>query len=90
MGKVTDIVRTPFSFLFARSQKEDLVAEHIVREHHRGRSLEDILKDSYVTNRLSPDKIDRVLERPEVIRSIGDDIIAEHRATTPGAATPGS
>jgi hypothetical protein len=79
MGRVTDIVRTPFSFLFARSQKEDLVAEHIVREHHRGRSLSDILKDAYVTNRLSPDKVDRVLERPEVIQSIGEDIIADRR-----------
>ena len=25
---------------------------HLIREHHRGRSLDDILKDAYVTNRL--------------------------------------
>jgi hypothetical protein len=69
-------VRSPLSFLFPRSSKEELVAQHIVREHHNGRSLDDILKDSYVTNRLSPEQIDRVLERPEVLHSIGDDIVA--------------
>ena len=73
-------MRSPLAFLFPKSQKEELVAEHIIREHHNGRSLDDILKDSYVTNRLSPEQIDRVLERPEVIHSIGDDIVAERRA----------
>ena len=73
-------MRSPLAFLFPKSQKEELVAEHIIREHRNGRSLDDILKDSYVTNRLSPDQIDRVLERPEVIHSIGEDIVAERRA----------
>jgi hypothetical protein len=81
VGKVTDIVRTPFSFLFAKSRKEELVAEHVIREHHRGRSLSDILDDAYVTNRLPPDKIDRVLERPDVLHAVGEDMIAEHRTT---------
>jgi hypothetical protein len=80
VGKVTDIVRTPFSFLFPKSRKEDMVAEHVIREHRRGRSLEEILKDAYVTNRLAPDKVERVLERPEVIHAIGEDLIAAHRA----------
>ncbi len=78
-------MRSPLSFLFPKSQKEELVAQHIVREHHSGRSLEDILKDSYVTNRLSPDQIDRVLERPEVLHSIGDDIVADRRAGQAGS-----
>jgi hypothetical protein len=81
-------VRSPLAFLFPKSPKEELVAEHIIREHHRGRSLEDILKDSYVTNRLSPEQVDRVLERPEVIHSIGDDIINEFRTSDAPAPTP--
>ena len=80
MGKVANIVRNPFAFLFARSQKEDLVAEHVIREHHRGRSLADILTDAYVTNRLTPDKFDRILDRPEVLQAFGDDIVAQQRA----------
>jgi hypothetical protein len=77
-------MRSPLAFLFPKSQKEELVAEHIIREHHNGRSLDDILEDPYVTNRLSPDQIDRVLERPEVIHSIGEDIVAERRAGKTG------
>ena len=80
MGKVTDIVRTPFSFLFARSRKEELCAEHVIREHHRGRSLDDILDDAYIKNRLTPDKVQRLLERPDVLHAVGEDMIAAHRA----------
>jgi putative hemolysin len=42
------------------------------------RSLDDILGDPYVTNRATPDQVKRVLERPEVIHAIGDDMIAAH------------
>ena len=78
MARVPDIIRSPFAFLFARPQKEQLIAEYVVREHHRGRSLNDILEDPYVTNRCTPEQVRRVLERPEVIHSIGDDIVAAH------------
>jgi hypothetical protein len=77
-------VRNPFSgiydFLFARSQKDDLVAEHLVREHHNGRSIDDILADAYVRNNLSHDGLHRLLDRPDVVRALGDDIAAAHHA----------
>ena len=41
-----------FSFLFQRSTDEDRVAQYVIREHDRGRSLHDILEDHYVVNRL--------------------------------------
>ena len=72
MASISDILRSPFSFLFARPQKEELVAEYIVREHRRGRSLEEILDDAYVTNRCEPDGVRRVLERPEVVHALGN------------------
>jgi hypothetical protein len=50
----------------------------VVREHHRGRSLSDILDDAYVKNRCTPEQVRRVLERPEVLKAIGDDIVAAH------------
>jgi hypothetical protein len=73
MARAADILRSPFAFLFQRPQKEELVAEYVVREHHAGRSLDDILGDAYVTNRLSADQIGRVLERPEVVAALGSD-----------------
>jgi hypothetical protein len=79
VARIVDILRTPFAFLFTRPQKEELVAEYVVREHHRGRSLADILDDPYVRNRCSTeDQIRRVLERPDVIHAIGDDVVAAH------------
>jgi hypothetical protein len=83
MGRVRDIMRSPFAFLFATSKTEELVAEHLIREHHRGRALTEILEDAYVTNRLSPDQVDRVLERPDVLQSFGEDIVAEQRTGRP-------
>ena len=43
MGKLANVFRNPFSFLFARSSQEDRVATYVIREHERGRSLEEIL-----------------------------------------------
>ena len=84
--RIVDILRTPFGFLFARSQKEDLVAEHVIREHHRGRSLADILDDNYVTNHCTPEQINRLLDRPEIVHAVGDDLIAAHRSRSPAAS----
>jgi hypothetical protein len=74
-----DLFRNPFSFLFARSQKEDMIAQYVIREHHRGRSLSEILEDNYVKNRCSPEQVDRLLDRPEVIHALGEDVVARAR-----------
>ena len=68
--------RNPLAFLFASSRREQYLAHYVIREHARGRSLEDILDDPYVTNRCTPEQVRRVLERPEVVRALGDDIAA--------------
>jgi hypothetical protein len=69
--------RNPLSFLFASKRYDEQVAAYIVREHRRGRSLDDILDDPYVRNRCSEKDAARVLERPEVVQALGDDIVAE-------------
>ena len=79
MARFGDILRSPFSFLFQRSQKEELMAEYIVREHHRGRSVAEILEDAHVKNTLSDDQVRRVLERPELVHSIGSDVLESLR-----------
>jgi hypothetical protein len=71
MASLGDLLRSPFSFLFARSSQEDRVAAYVVREHERGRTLADILDDPYVRNRLTPQQAERLLDRPEVIHAIG-------------------
>lgn len=62
-----------FSFLFQRSSSEERVEMYVVREHHRGRALEEILQDRYVQNRLSTEQQMRLLDRPEIIKAISSD-----------------
>jgi hypothetical protein len=80
VARVRDILRSPFAFLFTRSQKEELMAEYVIREHHRGRSLGEILEDAHIQNNLTEDQIRRLLERPEVVHAIGSDVISELRS----------
>jgi hypothetical protein len=66
--------RDLFSFLFQRSTDEDRVAQYVIREHDRGRSLNEILEDKYVVNRLeSPEQRARLLDRPEIVHAVGTD-----------------
>jgi hypothetical protein len=80
VARLQELFRNPFSFLFTRSQTEDRIAQYVIREHHRGRPLSEILDDNYIKNRLSDEQIKRLLDRPEVIHAIGDDIVARARA----------
>ncbi len=79
MARLTSLLRSPFSFLFARSSSEDRVAQYVCREHARGRQLSEILEDRYVQNRLTPQQQRRLLDRPEVIQALGADTVAETR-----------
>jgi hypothetical protein len=72
---VVDAIRGAFSFLSARSQAEERIIQYIVREHHRGRPLAEILEDHYVTNRMSKEQVKRLLDRPEVVHALGDDLV---------------
>jgi hypothetical protein len=76
--------RNPFSFLFQRSGQEERLAQYVIREHQRGRPLDEILQDRYVLNRTTVQQRERLLDRPEVIRAIGDDTIASARAALEG------
>jgi hypothetical protein len=79
VARIVDILRTPFGFLASRSQKEELVAEYVIREHHRGRALDEILNDAYVTNRFPATQVGRLLDRPDIVHAVGEDTIAAHR-----------
>ena len=80
MLKLSSVLRNPFSFLFARSSSEERVAAYVIREHERGRSLSEILEDPYVRNRCTPEEQARLLDRPELIRALGDDVVSAARS----------
>ena len=79
MQSLASLLRSPFSFLFARSSAEDRVAAYVVREHSRGRGLKEILEDRYVQNRLTVEQQRRLLDRPEVVHALGDDAVEQTR-----------
>jgi len=80
VGRLSSFFRNPFSSFFAAKGSEDRIAAYVIREHDRGRTLDDILDDPYVVNRCSEQEIARVLERPEVVKAVGDDIAARTAA----------
>jgi hypothetical protein len=75
-----NIFRNPFAFLFTSRQKEQLIAEYVIREHHRGRSLAQILEDPHVVNTCSPEEIRGLLDEPSIVHAVGEDLIAAHRS----------
>jgi hypothetical protein len=79
VSRLSELLRAPFVFFVMPSRKEDLVAVHVIREHHAGRALSEILKDAYVTNRLSEKQAARLLDRNDVIEAIGRDMVSAHR-----------
>jgi hypothetical protein len=74
VGGIARFFRGLFSFLGARSTHEERVAAYVIREHSRGRSLEEILNDPYVRNRMSQQETARLLERPDILKAIGENI----------------
>jgi hypothetical protein len=76
MARLAAMFRNPFSFLFSGSSHEDRVAAYVIREHERGRALGEILEDPYVRNRCTPQEVKRLLDRPELIRALGDDAVS--------------
>ena len=62
--------------LFAPTRRSQYLEQYVLREYERGRPFEEILEDPYVRNRSTEQQRARLLERPDVIRAIGDDTAA--------------
>ena len=71
VSRLGDFIKNLFATTKSSNER---IAAYIIREHDRGRTLEDILDDPYVVNRCSPAEIARVMERPEVVKALGPDI----------------
>ena len=72
-----DAIKGGFSFLSSRTQSEERIAQYVIREHNRGRPVREILEDHYVTNRLSAEQVKRLLDRPDVLHALGENLVNE-------------
>ncbi len=80
MGRLGNLFRNPFTFLFTRSSAEEHLVTYVIREHNRGRSLNEILEDRYLINRTTPSQRARLLDRPELIQALGRDVTESAKA----------
>jgi hypothetical protein len=84
MARLGSFLRNPFSFLFTKTSMEDQVLAYLTREHARGRRASEILQDRYIQNRLTPQQQARLLDRPEVIRALGEQDVEAARQVLAG------
>jgi hypothetical protein len=84
-GTLAGMRFNPFSSLFAPSRRDQYLAEYVIREHGRGRALEDVLADPYVRNRTTPEQRARLLDRPDLVEAIGDHTVDELKRSLAGA-----
>jgi len=64
--------RNPFAFFAASSRREEHLVQYVLRQHKRGRALQEILTDPYVLNRSTPEQRARLLDQPELVSALGD------------------
>jgi hypothetical protein len=64
-------LRNPFAAFFGRSRREEYLARYVLREHARGRRLDEILEDRYIRNRTTTAERARLLDRPEIVAALG-------------------
>jgi hypothetical protein len=87
VARLSQFFRNPFAFLFERSTQEDRLAAYVIREHDRGRPVEEILSDRYILNRTTPSQLQRLLDNPDLVRALGNDTIESVRATMESTAS---
>ncbi len=59
---------------------EDAMVRYVIREITADRPLADVMKDPYITNRASAVDARRLLDRPEIIAAVGNDVAEDLRA----------
>jgi hypothetical protein len=67
--------------LSGRSRRELYLEQYVLREHARGRSLDEILNDRYVQNRTSATERARLLDRPNIVSALGRQGVDEPART---------
>lgn len=75
MASINDQIKQFFSDM-ATDVVEERVVEYVIREVHNGRRLMEVIDDPYVRNRLSEEKRAHVLENPEIVDALEQEIRA--------------
>lgn len=57
---------------------EERVVQYVIREVATGRKVSAVLEDPFVRNRLSDERIARVLENPSVLDAVEREIVASY------------
>lgn len=68
-----------FASMFVRSRREQYLAEYVIRECSRGKSLDEVLNDPYIRNRTNAEQRSRLLDRPDVVARVGENALEELR-----------
>jgi hypothetical protein len=63
----------------SESAKHKRLIEYVVRQVKTDRHLQDVLEDPYVTNRLSTLDRRALLEEPEIIDAVHEDVLTSMR-----------
>lgn len=79
MAGISDALKEFFDTLSDESL-EDAAIEYTVRELHKGRRLAEILQDPFVRNRLNQERVDHMLESPELIEAVEEEVTASFKS----------
>jgi hypothetical protein len=71
-----------------RNARHKRLVQYVVRQVHAGRSLAEVLDDPYVTNRSTTLERRALLEEPDIVMAVGEEI-EEMRAELERALRPG-
>lgn len=63
----------------SESARHKRLVEYVVRQVGQGRALAEVFEDPYVTNRISDIERRALLDEPEVVEAVGDDVVNEMR-----------
>lgn len=69
----------------SESAKHKRLVEYVIRQVSAERSLGDILEDPYITNRLSPLEQRALLEEPQIIDAVHEEVLTEMRSSLEAA-----
>jgi hypothetical protein len=61
------------------SARHKRLIDYTVRQLNGGRSLNEIIEDPYLTNRLNVVERRALLEEPKIVEAAGDEVLAEMR-----------
>ena len=62
-----------------RGARHKRLIEYVVRQLGAQRPLAEVLEDPYVLNRSTPLERRALLEEPEIVEAVGDDVLATLR-----------